>query len=312
MGFIMRKYLIILIIFITVHSGLLFAYNRPGSTAAQFLLIGVSPRAMAMSNAFISTTDGAEATYYNPAATANFNKTEFVITHTQWFANINNDFVAVSHNFGRIGALGLLFTSFITDEMKVRTPLQPEGTGETFYSGSYRIGTTYALRMTNHVSFGTSLNYIYSSLYKDFNENAYSVDIAVLYKTNFKNFNFGMKIEHFGSEVKFINEAYPLPTNFQFGMSVDAINTDNYKLLLTSVAMKPNDGDPVGGLGTELAWNDVIFLRGGYRINDKVRTFSLGGGVLLKISNNNFHFDYSYNNFRLLGGIHSIGISAGI
>ena len=43
-------------------------YNRPGSTDAQFLKIGVSPRATAMSDAYIAVVNGAEATYYNSAA----------------------------------------------------------------------------------------------------------------------------------------------------------------------------------------------------------------------------------------------------
>ena len=43
-------------------------YNRPGSTDAQFLKIGVSPRATALGDAYIAVVNGAEGTYYNAAA----------------------------------------------------------------------------------------------------------------------------------------------------------------------------------------------------------------------------------------------------
>ncbi len=308
----MKKNIILLIILNLIFTSWLFSYERPGSTDAAFLLIGVSPRAMAMSDAYISVAEGAEALYYNPAATANFNGTKMIFTHTEWFANINNNFAAITRNYGNIGAFGLMFSNFVTDEMNVRTPLQPEGTGETFFSGSFRLGGTYARRMTDHVSFGASFNYIYSSLYKNLNESAYSTDIAVLYRTNVRNFNFGMKIEHFGSEMKYVDEAYPLPTNFQFGLSFHAFETDQYTLLLSSVAKKPNDGDPVGAFGAEFNWNNLLFLRGGYQLNDAVKTYSLGFGTTMNILGNNYKIDYSLNDYKILGHIHTFGVSVGI
>lgn len=308
----MRKHLIILTSFVIISFGILLGYERPGSTSAQFLNIGVTPRARSMNDAFISISEGAEVTYYNPAGMAWFKKTNFILSHTEWFANINHNFLGVTHNFGRYGAAGFLLTSFITDEMKVRTPLQPHGTGETFYSGNYRIGAAYALRMTDHVSFGTTLNYIYSSLYQDLNEDAYSVDISVLYRTNFRNFNFGMKIEHFGSEMKFVNEAYPLPTNFQFGASIDAVSTSQYDLLVAASARKPNDGDPIGSFGTEFSWNEMFFIRGGYSINHQVRSYSTGFGAQFKAGNKILKFDYAYCSYKSLGGVNSFSISLGI
>jgi len=308
----MKKQLLIFIIgiFAIVFSS--YGYNRPGSAGAQFLLIGPSPRGMAMSNAIISFPWGAEAAYYNPAAIALFTKTEFMVSYMKWFASINYNYAAVARNFGRIGSLGLLMTSFVTDEMKVRTPLQPNGTGETFYSGDYRFGVIYGLRLTNHVSMGMSFNYIYSFLYKNFTSNAFSIDISVLYRTKINNFSFGMKIENFGSEVKFINEAYPLPTNFQFGFSFDVIDLKDCRITLAMGANKPNEGDPFGNVGTEMSWFDMFFIRTGYCINDEVRNYSFGGGISFKLSGGSIRFDYSYSNYKKLGGVQSIGVSTGI
>ena len=300
-----RKLIIALLLLPT----LVFAqYERPGSTDAQFLKIGVSARAAAMGDAYIAVVDGAEAAYYNAAALARINGTAVAFNHTKWFAGINHDYIAGAHTFSRIGTFGVSLTALYTDEMKVRTPLQPDGTGETFYSNNYRVSFSYSRYLTDRVSFGGSINYINMALYSDFTADAISIDIAALYVTNFRGFRFGMKIANFGSEVKFVNESYPLPTNFNFGLAMNAIEGREQKLLVSLSAAKPNDGQPLGQIGAEWSFKDYLFLRTGYRLNHEVATYSFGGGLLMNISKYNFKFDYSYSDFSLLGAAHRFGI----
>ncbi len=290
----------------------LFAqYQRPGSTDAQFLKIDVSPRASAMGGSLISATTGAEAAFYNPAALARIPNLDLVFSHTQWFAGISHEFAAIAKNFGLIGTFGLSVTALYTDEMEVRTPLQPDGTGETFYSGNYRFALSYARHLTDQVTLGGNFSYVYMKLYDKFSADAVAVDIAILYVTHFRNFRFGMKIANFGSEVKYVNESYPLPTNFQFGMSMNAWQNESSNLLVSFAAVKPNDGQPLGLLGTEWNWRKTLFLRAGYHLNHEVIRYSFGGGLQWKISNYQLRFDYSYNDFSLLGGTHRFGIGIG-
>lgn len=289
--------------------GFAFAqYERPGSTDAQFLKIGVSARAAGMGDAYIAVVEGAEAAYYNAAGLARIEGTDLAFTHNEWFAGINHDFVAVARTFSRYGTFGLSLTALYTDEMNVRTPLRPDGTGETFYATNLRAGLSYARYLTDRVTFGGSINYINMSLYSDFTANAVSIDIGILYVTNFRNFRFGMKIANFGSEIKYVNESYPLPTNFTFGMAINAIDASRQKLLVSFSALKPNDGQPLGQIGAEWNYQNLLFLRGGYRLNHDVATYSFGTGVKLKIAGDNIRFDYSYSDFSLLGQSHRFGI----
>jgi len=288
---------------------ILFAqYQRPGSTDAQFLKIGVSARAAALAGAYISVVEGAEAAFYNPAALARIPRMDFVFNHTEWFAGINHEFMAAAMTFPRLGTLAVSFTALYTDEMQVRTPLQPDGTGETFYAGNYRFTLSYARFLTDRVSIGGTFSYIYMSLYKNFNTSAIAGDIAVLYVTDFRGFRFGMKIANFGSEVKYVNESYPLPTNFQFGMSMRAIQNEQYNMLVSLSAMKPNDGKPLSQVGIEWDWNKTIFLRGGYQLNHDVARFGVGAGLRWNTDIVQMRFDYSYNDYTLLGGTHRFGI----
>jgi hypothetical protein len=284
-------------------------YDRPGSTDAQFLKIGVSARGTALSDAYIAVVHGAEATYYNSAALPWIQGTDIVFTHNKWFAEINHEFFAATHNFGDLGTVGISFTGLYTDEMKVRTPLQPEGTGETFYAGNYRIGLSYARYLTDRVTFGVTMSYIRMSLYGNFNADAASIDIAAMYVSDFRDFRFGMQIANFGSNIQYVNESYPIPTNFTFGLGMNAIDGDDQKVLVTFSAVKPNEGQPLAQAGIEWNFQNMFFVRGGYRFNHPVATYSFGGGVQAEIlSGYKFRFDYSYSNYLLLGAAHRVGI----
>ena len=300
-----RKLIFTLMLFPT----LLFAqYERPGSTDAQFLKIGVSARSAGMGDAYIAVVEGAEATHYNPAALAWVKGSDVAFNYTNWFAGINHDFIAVAHTFGRSGTFGISLTALYTDEMKVRTPLQPDGTGETFYAGNYRVGLTYSRFLTDRVTFGGTINYINLSLYSGFTADAVSGDISILYVTHFRGFRFGMKIANFGSEVKFVHESYPLPTNFTFGLGMNAVDASEQKLLVSFSAVKPNDGQPLGQVGAEWDFRNILFIRTGYQLNHDVATFSFGGGLCMDISMYSLRVDYSYSDFILLGGVHRFGI----
>lgn len=88
-------------------------------------------------------------------------------------------------------------------------------------------------------------------MFSDFKTDAYSIDIAAYYVTDFRGFRFGMKIANFGSDIKFVDEAYPLPVNFTFGLSINALEMERQKLLVSLSAVKPNDGQPLAQAGTE-------------------------------------------------------------
>ena len=292
--------------------GIIFSqYERPGSSAAQFLNIGVNARAESMAGSYISQVEGAEATYYNPAALASIKGLDVSFSYTSWFAEIKHGFMAVAHPLGSMGVIAFSATALTTDEMAVRTPLQPDGTGETFYSGDYRVGISFALPMTDRVSLGITGNYIKLYLYKDFIEGAFAGDIGILYDSGIRNFRFGLKISNFGSNIKFINESYPMPTSFSFGLSFNVIQNTEHTVLFSATALKPNDGSPQGSIGTEYSFHNLVFLRAGYNIDDPVKTFAFGAGTKLSLSTFNLRVDYSYNDFSDLGGAQrlTLGIS---
>lgn len=301
----MSRKLLYIIIFLPAIC--LAQYDRPGSTDAQFVKIGVSPRGTAMSDAFIAVVNGAESMYYNASAMPWTKGTDVVFNHTRWFAGINHEFFAVSHNAGDMGSFGLSATALMTDVMDVTTPLQPDGTGETFVAGNYKFTAGYARFLTDRVTIGVTAGYIHMKLYQSFTVDAFSVDISTMYVSDFRGFRFGMQISNFGSNLQYVNEPYPLPTCFTFGMAMNAIQEEKTKLIVSIAVSKPNEGQPLAQAGAELNFSDFLFLRGGYRINHSVATYSFGGGVRLNVEIP-IRLDYSYCDYQTLGVVHRVGI----
>ena len=297
--------------FLLFFSSFLFSqYERPGSTSAQFLKIDISPAAAAMAGSYYSVAKGATALYYNPAAIASMDqKIDIVFNKTRWFANIDHDYSAIAYNQGRYGAFGLLVTRLVTDEMKVRTPMQPDGTGETFFSGSYRLGFGYAKKMTDRVNFGGTINYVFISLFRDFKQEAVTVELSADYDVGIRDMRFSMKIGNFGSSVKFVNEIYEMPTNFSFGLSGLVLENENSYLLGSSSINKPNDGPPIGLVGFEYGINKMVFLRSGYNLGHSTATWSTGGGVKMKLSNHLISTDISFNDYSSLGIVTRLGLN---
>ncbi len=288
---------------------LLSQYERPGSSSAEFLNIGINARAEAMAGAYVSIADGgAELVHYNVAALARLRRTSVSFSHTDWFADMNHEFLSVALPMGANSTAAFTITAFQTDEMIVRTPLQPDGTGETFYAGSYRFGIALARNLTDHVAVGVMATYIRVILHQDFAQDGFAGNFAVLYDTGVRNFRFGFQLSNFGSEIKFVNEAYPMPTNFSFGLSANAVEFTDQALLVSVSASKRNDGSPRGTIGGEYNYRDFVFLRAGYNIDDPVRSLALGAGLKFSLGSHGLNVDYSYNEFDLLGGAQRMSI----
>jgi len=304
---------IITLIISCINTSVFAQYERPGSSSAQFLKIDVHPRAASLSGAVVSMVNGADATYYNSGALAVLEGTNAAFNHTSWFAGIQHSFVSITHNVSpKIGSFGASITALYTDEMLVRTPLQPEGTGETFVSGNYKFGLSYGKRMSDYVTFGGTVNYVHMMLYNDFKAEAFAFDLGVLYKSNVRDFSFGMQISNFGSDINFYSEAYPLPTYFTFGTHVNIIERETVVIRLTGAAYKPNEGSPMAAVGTELILINNLAIRAGSKINHSVQSWSAGLGYTVPLSDKRLVFDYSISEFNVLGSVHRVGLSIGL
>src|SRR5664279_5564405 len=75
----------------------------PGTTSANFLDLGIGPRAVAMGEAQVGLADDVYATYWNPAGLAQLQNSEAGFVQTQYFQDIQSQYAAYAHPTPTLG-----------------------------------------------------------------------------------------------------------------------------------------------------------------------------------------------------------------
>ena len=312
--------------------------SKAGTTAAEFLKIGVGPRASGMGGAFVSVSDDASALYWNPAGIARLEKNEILTSHSRWIGDLDFNYIGAVFNFDKIGHVGFSLTMLSVPEMLVRTEEFQEGTGETFDAADYSMGITYAAAVGERFSIGGTVKYIQQRIWHT-KASAFAIDIGSKFKTDFLGgmvigatiFNFGTEMQMKGRDLRtFVDpdptsdgnnnqipvnletDSWSLPLNFQFGVSFKPIETRMHSLLIAVDALHPSSNYESINIGGEYGFQDRVFLRGGYEslfLKDTEVGLNAGlginqilfTGVLAKLS-------YSYKSAGRLGDIHSLAV----
>lgn len=320
-----KKYMIFVIILSIglVHAG---EITKKGTSAAQFLKIGVGARASAMGESFVAEANDASAIYWNPAGLAAMSGNEMMLVRTNWIADMTYDFAAVAIPFANMGTFGLFYQALNMDEMEVRTEYKPEGTGEMFGASSFTLGVTYAKNMTDRFAFGVTAKYIREQIWH-VSASTFAIDVGITYKTSLDNLRLGMAINNYGGKMKmdgkdlltFVDtdpsldgnneyiisrlntEGFDLPLSFRVGLAYDPVKTDFHRITTTLDGITPNDYTEHLNIGMEYGFREMVFLRAGYKgigIKDAEVGFSIGGGIKYTMENNlGLLIDYAYVDF---------------
>ncbi len=314
--------------------------SKSGTTAAQFLKIGIGARAVGMGSAFTATANDITSVYWNPAGLTYNHSNEALFNHTNWIADIGVDFAAFASHLDGFGTIAVSFTSVnAIDGMIVRTVEQPEGTGEQFDAGGFSIGLSYARQLTDNFSMGFNVKYIRESIWHE-SATGFALDAGALYKIDVLNeLRLGASISNFGSKMKMdgrdiqeikqvgstgtgnlidtkvILEEWDIPLTFRVGVAADVVKMDDHRITLGIDAVHPNDHTEYVNTGFEYAWNDIVFIRAGYASLFEESTekgLSLGVGLNYRIvSSIKVLFDYAYQDLGRLENVHyfSVGVN---
>ncbi len=320
-------------------SSRLQAVSKTGTSAAQFLKIGVGPRAAALGGSFTALANDASALYWNPAGIAWMNKGHFLASHTNWFIDISHEYIGLVVPLAGATRLGVSFTALNTPEMEQTTIQEPDGTGIYFDVQDISIGLTLARMMTNRFSFGITLKYIQQTL---FNESAktLAIDLGGMLRTGFKGLRLGIAMSNFGGKMKLTGrdlivsyddkpnqtgnpliqasletQEWPLPINFRIGLAFDLIGrqegltlSHSQRLTFLVEGTNENDAPETVSFGAEYAYKEFFFLRGGYRLNHDLENFSAGLGIQIPFQRWKIQADYSLTNMDALDYVQRISL----
>jgi len=312
--------------------------TKTGTTAAQFLKIGVDPRGASMGNAFTAMEGAVSSMYWNPAGLAAIKGIETIFVNSDWLAGIAFNYAAVVINLQSAGVLGFGITSLRVPEDKVRTVESPEGTGEFFEAGDLALIFSYARKLTDNFSLGGNIKYIKQSIWHADAQTA-AADFGALFVTPFNNIRLGASLSNYGpnltmsgrdqtfsvdpdpnnqGNVEFVNalyetDSFPLPLLFRVGLSGEVIQMEKIRLSFALDALHPNDNQEWVNAGLEMALRETLFLRSGYSTlfrTDSQEGLTLGAGIHYRLWNSPtiLKLDYSFSSFGLLKNVQRLSL----
>jgi hypothetical protein len=281
-------------VLIFVTTSVAYAYDN-GSSVMEFLNIGVSARDAGTGGALAALSDGAIASYYNPAGLTEADNYQIAAMHSEWFQDMRYEYIGLAAPVGQKGNLGASFSYLSLGTIDGYSTNNAATGGISAYDWSF--GLAYGRIMTPALSLGIGTKLIGEHL-DDVSAFGYAADIGAQYRTEW--LDAGAALTNLGPKIEYGASSSPLPSRLETGIAYRPFGDE---LAVLAGAGVPFRGQPSVRAGLEFTYAGTLILRGGYdsadRLNDR-SGFSMGAGV--KLSNHSL--DYAYNLNDMLGGTH--------
>jgi hypothetical protein len=311
-------------------------FSNVGHASANFLKIPVEPVGAALGNSLVASAEGVLGLYWNPGALAYTEGTEVMFSRMNWIGDTRVSFAGIAQDIGP-GAIGLSVTALTMDDMEITTEFQPNGTGERFSSGSYAVGLSFGMKIIDRFSFGGTVKYVHEYIWET-RGSTYAFDFGSVYTTDFHHMRIGMRIANFGGDMTFsgtpidskpdgiaqsgisysydprlerVAEESPLPQTFNVGISVEPVEMDGHRMTLTAAVNDPNDNVTQMEYGGEYSWNEMVFVRAGYKTGFDEQNISGGIGLKVLLAGMTTRVDFAYAAFGQLGSVGVLSLRLG-
>lgn len=298
--------------------------QRAGISTAQFLKIGIGSRAAAMGDAFVAVANDASALYWNPAGLVQSENSQVIFSHNEWLVDIKHDFAGAFYRLSGNDAVGVAVTALHMKDMPVTTEAMPFGTGEYFSFGDMAFALTYSRKMTEQFSFGATVRYVEETMDR-LKMRGVMVDLGTFYWTGLGSSRFAVTVSNFGNNMapdgnvtlfgkreKSDWQSFSPPTVFRVGFAFEPYQSDEHAVTTSIQLNHPNDNSENVSTGVEYRWRNLLFLRGGYKLNADEQDMSFGAGVKMPMSIAAVSFDYAYSHFTRLGSAHRFSLMLGL
>jgi hypothetical protein len=290
-----------------------------GTTAASFLKLGTSPRAISMAEAFTGVADDVSAIQYNSGGLGFLKDKEVTFMHALWFQDIFYDYGALAWPIEGIGTVGLsvfYLNAGQFDKYGLDAANNPVNLG-TFSASSLAAGLTFSRKIVSFLSIGMNVKMLNESI-ESFSAGSVAVDLGALYKTPIPNLSLGLNIQNLGPSLGF-EQAFSLPINVRFGVGYKPMPN----ITVSSDYTQPIETAGVWSVGGEYGHtvgNVAIFARMGYRYQGAIdynQTYagfgpSIASGLNLGLgfqAAKNYSADYAYAPYGFLGTTHRFSLT---
>lgn len=298
---------------LTATTGLVFAAGK-GTSAGQFLRVGVGARGPAMGGAFSPIANDVTALYWNPAGLAQLERKEVGISYNSYFEDTAAQFLGYAHPTAEKGTFGFGLNMFGVQDIEKRSAAG--GDADTPDLGEFdtrdmalSIGWANKRDMgRGKINYGAALKYISSDLETEKAATA-ALDLGMIYHLREDGgMSLSMALLNAGGELKYDEEGDALPLTVKPGMAY-RMNFERMGGLTMAVDadLVTTDGLVVVQPGVEWTPHKVLSLRTGYQIG---RDDEAGSGFAAGVGFNlmNLNFDYAFVPYGDLGDSHRVSL----
>lgn len=322
--------------------------DRVGQAGADELLINPWARSAGWGGANVACVVGAEGMFNNIAGMAHTNKTELLVSYTDWMsgAGIKLMSFGLAQKVGETGVFGLSFVSMNFGDIEITTIDLPDGGIGVFSPRFLSINLGYAKAFSNSIYGGLNIKLISESI-ADASALGLAIDAGIQYVTGEREqIKFGITLKNVGDNMKFSGDGYSiqamvpnndnqftvtqrnanfeLPTQLQIGAAYDFLISDAFEFTLAGNFISNSFKQDQFVIGGALSFKDYVILRAGYAyeegINQPVtdptrvnadRGINAGFSVqvpLKKESSSVFAIDYAFRPMDNFSNVNTIGI----
>jgi hypothetical protein len=297
----MKKSILIYAVFIMILSSIEnhaqfdygFDFSKSGSAGLQFLKIGVGARETAMGEAVTGLVNDANSVFWNPAGLAYVTQGQAMLSHNSWLVDSKQNAAVIAYPLGSF-VVALSAMNLSINQFEETTALQPDGTGRLVSAGDLVIGLSAARRFTDRLSIGMQVKYIQEKL-DNYSLSNILFDVGTIYYTGFRQLRLGFALQHFGPDMKLVNQEFRTPLLFRVSASDEIFSFKDFGLVAAVDLIHPTDNNEWVNIGMELRLLEFVKLRAGYRFDNDLSKASFGIGLYPpSISDINLRIDYSY------------------
>lgn len=312
------------------------AQRKAGRNGAVFLEIATGAREAALGSAATSVRGDASHVFWNPAGTvlADDETVSATLSYSDWLAGLEYSTLGVGYNTGYgtvtfgVEAFGIADVPANREngfeEPAIQELVTDNETSSTYNYLDLALSGAYSRTFLDRVSVGATFKYIRESI-DGVSASAVAFDFGTVYEVGVQGWQIGARINNLGTDLKFYNQSNPLPLSFSIGSSFYPVNNDQFRLMFSADAVKPQDSQQLIYGGTEVSFYDILFLRGGYKFNysadqddgttargpveTSIENYNIGAGIQQNVSGVNLKIDYAYGSVDLLDGTHRLTLN---
>ncbi|MDD5688432.1 MAG: PorV/PorQ family protein [Elusimicrobia bacterium] len=286
-----------------------------GSSAMQFLRVGVGAKQEGMGGAQVAVAEDVNSVYWNPAGLGSVTATELSFMHLSYFEGINYEYLAIGHPVNESSTIGLQIMYLNYGNID-KTLEDANGNYDTAGSvGSYSAkdmggAISYGKQVDETINIGGSLKMVSEKIDSD-TASGFGLDLGVEYIPAKGGLQLGLAVQNIGGKVGSDN----LPGNIKAGLGkkLSVFDGENNLTVATDVTYELDSTNIKENIGMELLLAELLYLRAGYKIGYDEESYTLGGGFKIAGESSTFNIDYAFIPTKDLGDTHrvSLGIRFG-